>query len=288
MTHHARVRSTFIAPLAALLAALLLPALAAAQTREDAKLITATQVLNELRATPDQSIPTWLFDRAYGIAVIPDVIKGAFMFGGRHGNGVLSARDGNGRFSEPVFISLTGGSFGWQIGAQAADVVLVFASQRSLENFARGQFTLGASASVAAGPMGRVGEAAAGKDAEIYSYSRARGLFAGVALDGTVLAFDRKANRNFYGREVTTEEITGGKATSNSETSRRFIAAIVAGLSPASRGDAAAQESVPAVATPAPAPGGTAPAAQPAQPAPAPDGAKSFPLADPKPGSEPM
>ena len=290
MIYSARSRSPFIALRSALLAALLaaqfLPALAMAQTREDARLITATQVLNELRASPDQRVPTWLFDRAYGIAVIPDVIKGAFIFGGRHGNGVLSSRDANGRFSEPVFISLTGGSVGWQIGAQAADIVLVFASQRSLENFARGQFTLGASASVAAGPLGRSGEAAAGVEAEIYSYSRARGLFAGVALDGTVLAFDRKANRNFYSREVTTAEITSGAVKSNSETARRFLAAIAAGLSSATSGDAAAQGAVPAVATPAPATG--APSATPATPAPATDGAKSFPLADPKPGSEPM
>jgi len=270
MTHYARPRLLFIA----LLTALCAPTFAAAQSREDAKLITATQVLDELRATPDQRIPTWLLDRAYGVAVVPNVIQGAVVFfGGRRGKGVLSARDANGRFSDPVFISLTGGSVGWQIGAQAADVVLVFASKRSLENFGRGQFTLGASASVAAGPMGRTGEAAAGVEAEIYSYSRARGLFAGVALDGTVLAFDGKANRNFYGHEVTTAQITGGEVKANSETSRRFIAAIVAGLSPA----AGAEPTAPAVATPAPA----APAA------PAPEGAKSFPLADPQPGSEP-
>jgi lipid-binding SYLF domain-containing protein len=276
MTHFARRRLPFIA----LLAALCAPAFAAAQSREDARLITATQVLDELRASPDQRIPTWLFDRAYGVAVIPDVIKGAFVFGGRHGNGVLSSRDANGRFSDPVFISLNGGSVGWQIGAQSADVVLVFASQRSLENFGRGQFTLGASASVAAGPMGRTGEAAAGVEAEIYSYSRARGLFAGVALDGTVLSFDNKANRNFYGKEVTTAQITGGEVKANTETSRRFIAAIVAGLSPA----AGAEPTAPAVATPA----AGAPAATPATPAtPAPEGAKSFPLADPQPGSEP-
>ena len=278
MTYSARARTALIA----LLGALCLPAFAAAQTREDARLITATQVLSELQSTPDQSVPTWLFDRAYGIAVIPDVIKGAFVFGGRHGNGVLSSRDANGRFSDPVFISLTGGSVGWQIGAQSADIVLVFASKRSLENFARGQFTLGASASVAAGPLGRSGEAAAGKEAEIYSYSRARGLFAGVALDGTVLAFDRKANRSFYGRDVTTAQITGGEVKSTSETSRRFIAAIVAGLPPASVGGASAQATPPAVPTPAPAPAAPVPATPPS------DAAKTFPLADPKPGSEPM
>jgi lipid-binding SYLF domain-containing protein len=265
------------------LAALLLPAGAAlAQSTEDARLVTATQVLEELRATPDQRLPTWLLDRAYGVAVIPNVLKGAFGFGGRHGNGVLVSRDSAGRFSNPVFISLTGGSFGLQIGAQSADVVLVFATQRSLENFARGQFTLGASASVAAGPLGRTGEAAGGVQAEIYSYSRARGLFAGVALDGTALVFDRKANRNFYGHDVTSEDIFLGTAKTSSESARRFIAAIVAGMSaPGAAADSASAANPAPVATPAP---GTATGAAPAAPA---QGTQSFPLADPKPGSEP-
>ena len=267
-------------PLRALLLALfalLLPTGAAfAQSAEDARLVTATQVLEELRATPDQNVPTWLLDRAYGVAVVPNVIKGAFIFGGRHGNGVMVSRDAAGRYTNPVFISLTGGSFGWQIGAQAADVVLVFATPRSLENFSRGQFTLGATASVAAGPLGRTGEALAGKEAEIYSYSRARGLFAGVALDGTALVFDRGANRDFYGHDVTTNDIFHGTATTNSESARRFIAAIVAGQSTAAANSAAPSGPAPVTtAMPAPAP------AQPAQPA------QSFPLADPAPGSEP-
>ncbi len=261
---------------------MLLPGGAAwAQSREDARLITATQVLEELRATPDQNIPTWLLDRAYGVAVIPDVLKGAFVFGGRHGNGALVARDTSGRFSNPVFISLTGGSIGWQIGAQAADIVLIFASRKSVDKFASGDFTLGLSASVAAGPVGRSGEAAAGVTSEIYSYSRARGLFAGVALDGTALVFDRSANRNFYGHDVTTDDIFGGSVTTNAESARRFIAAIVAGMSPATATAAGPATGTPAspppVATPAPA----------STPAPATPGAQSFPLPDPKPGSEP-
>jgi len=279
MTHSVRVRPLLLATLLALLPY----GIAQAQTREQARLTTATQVLDELRAAPDQNVPSWLFDRAYGIAVIPNVIKGAFVFGGRHGNGVLTSRDANGRFSDPVFISLTGGSFGWQIGAQAADIVLVFATRRSLENFARGQFTLGASASVAAGPLGRTGEAAAGVEAEIYSYSRARGLFAGVALDGTVLAFDAKANRNFYGKDVTSEQIMGGSVTANSEAARRFIAAIVANLTPGATKDSS--PAWPAVVTPAAPVNGSPPAS--GAPAPAAEGAQSFPLADPKPGSEP-
>jgi lipid-binding SYLF domain-containing protein len=274
MSHYVPPRALFV-----LLSILLPGGVAWAQSSEDARLITATQVLDQLHSTPDQNVPTWLLDRAYGVAVIPDVVKGAFVFGGRHGNGVMVARDTSGRFSNPVFISLTGGSVGWQIGAQAADIVLIFATQRSLENFARGDFTLGVTASAAAGPVGRSGEAAAGVSSEVYSYSRARGLFVGVALDGTALVFDRKANRSFYGHDVTTEEIFGGTVSTNAESARRFIAAIVAGMSPATATAAGpgAPATPPPVATPAPT----------ATPAPAAAGAQSFPLADPKPGSEP-
>lgn len=255
-----------------LILAVLLPAAAAsAQSREDARLIIATQVLGELRASPDQNIPAWLLERAYGVAVIPDVIKAGFIFAGRHGNGVLTVRDGAGRFSNPIFLSLTGGSVGWQAGAQQTDVVLVFATRKSVEEFARGQFTLGASASVAAGPVGRQGEAAVGTAAEIYSYSRARGLFAGVALDGTRLRFETGTNADFYGRSnIIADDIITGRVTTNSESARRFISAVASGL-PAST-------AAPAAAAPAPA------ATPPRQPA---TGAQSFPLEDSAPGREP-
>jgi lipid-binding SYLF domain-containing protein len=261
-----------------LLAALPLMGLgaASAQTREDARLITATQVLEEMRAQPDQNVPNWLMERAYGVAVIPEVINAGLVFAGRHGNGVMSVRDESGKFSDPVFLSLTGGSVGWQAGAEATDVILVFATRRSVENFARGKFTLGGSASVAAGPLGRTGEAAAGKDAEIYSYSRSRGLFAGVAFDGSVLRFERSTNHNFYGRSVTADDIFGGKVVnSTSPYARRFIAAITAAVSSRSAGTSAA----PAVAAPSP------PAAP---PAPANSGAQTYPLEDKKPGAEPQ
>src|ERR1700723_2137278 len=200
-------------------------------SREEATLITATQVLEELAATPDQKVPDWLMQRAYGVAVVPEVIKGAFVFGGRYGNGVLTVRDAaSSRFSNPIFIRLGGGSFGAQIGASSTDVVLVFVTPRSVENFARGKFTLGGDVSVAAGPVGRQTEAAAGQAAEIYSYSRSRGLFAGVALDGTVVAFDRSGNHAFYNDDdVTTSMITHNKVTTHSESARRFVDAVSSG-----------------------------------------------------------
>ncbi len=247
--------------------------------REEARLITATQVLDELRSTPDQNVPDWLMQRAYGVAVVPEVIKAAFIFGGRHGNGVLTVRDASGRFSNPIFISLTGGSVGWQVGATSTDVVLVFATARSVENFARGKFTLGADASVAAGPVGRQGEAAAGINAEIYSYSRSRGLFAGVALDGTVVAFDSHANDTYYhSNEVTTTEITGNKVTTNAESARRFLASVAAS---ANGGTTGPGSGTPAPAAPPP------PAAAAPTPAPANSGVKTYPMEDAQPGTEP-
>jgi lipid-binding SYLF domain-containing protein len=250
----------------------------AAPSREEATLITATQVLEELVATPDQRVPDWLMQRAYGVAVVPEVIKGAFFFGGRYGNGVLSVRDAtSGRFSNPIFIRLGGGSFGAQIGATSTDVVLVFVTPRSVEDFARGKFTLGADVSVAAGPVGRQTEAAAGKAAEIYSYSRSRGLFAGVALDGTMIAFDRSGNHAFYNDDdVTTAMITSNKVTTHSESARRFLAAV------------AASANGPGSTAPAPAPATAAP-----PPAAVPSGratsgdVHTFPMEDSHPGGEP-
>lgn len=246
-------------------------------TREDARLITATQVLEELRATPDQNVPDWLMQRAYGVAVIPEVIKGAFVFGGRYGSGVLTVRDPSGRFSSPIFIKLAGGSVGWQLGATSTDVVLVFVTPRSVEHFARGKFTLGADASVAAGPVGRQTEAAAGINAEIYSYSRSRGLFAGVALDGTVIAFDNKANNAFYNsEEVTTTEITSGKISSKSESARRFLAAVATSAN--TGGSEPSSSAAPGAAPPPP----------PAAPPPASSSAvKTYPMEDAQPGQEP-
>lgn len=252
------------------------PAGAAGAGREEARLITAATVLEDFRREPDRGLPSWLLERAYGVAVIPEVIKGAFLFGGRHGNGVLTIRDASGRFGDPVFISLTGGSFGWQIGAQSTDVVLVFATKRSVDEFGRGAFTLGGSASVAAGPVGRSGEAAAGVSAEVYSYSRTRGLFAGVALDGTLLKFDSKANRRFYNLyDVNTAKITSGQAHKDSESVRRFLAAI------ATSANATGSQPAPPPAQPVAQPGAAGPAAPPAS------GAQTYPMEDPHPGAEP-
>ena len=153
-------------------------------------------MLEELRTARDQAIPDRLLERAYGIAVIPDMTKVAFFAGGRHGHGVLVVRDSKGRFGDPVFISMTGGSFGWQWGVQSTDIVLVFTTAKGVEGISGGKVTLGADASVAAGPVGRQASAATDPSfkAEVYSYSRSRGVFAGLALDGTVISIDDDAD----------------------------------------------------------------------------------------------
>jgi len=254
---------------------------AMAQAREEAKLLVATQVLDELRAQRDQQIPERLLQRAYGVAVIPSVAKVAFILGGRRGSGVLVVRDSHGHFSNPLFVNLTGGSVGWQIGAQETDIVLVFTTRRGVEGIADGKLTLGAGASAAAGPVGRQAEVAAGVNAEVYSYSRARGLFAGVALDGTAITMDNKANRNFYGKSgVLPSEIMSGAVTSNSENVRRFLAALATSTGEGTQASARpAAPPAPGTAVPPPAAAGASTGAS--------SEVKTFPMEDPAPGKEP-
>lgn len=174
----------------------------------------AVRVLREIMESPDRRVPRDLLRDAEAVAVIPDVVKAGFVIGGRHGRGLIAVRGADGAFSNPSFISLTGGSVGFQAGVQSTDVILVFRTRRGVDGVVNGKFTLGADAAVAAGPVGR--SAAMATDAmlkaEIYSYSRSRGLFAGVALDGAVLAIDHDANRRAYGRGVTPRRIFEGGA----------------------------------------------------------------------------
>ena len=214
----------YLAGLLSALALVCTGAAAQAQGREEARLLTANQVLNDALGSPDQFVPTRLLERAYGIAVVPDVTKVAFFFGGRRGNGVLVARDPTGHFSDPVFVNLTGGSFGFQWGVQSTDVILVFTTKRSIDRIASGQLTLGADASVAAGPVGRTASAGTNPtlSAEVYSYSRSRGLFVGVALDGSALTIDENADARFYDKGVVSAyDIISGAVRSNSEIAKR-------------------------------------------------------------------
>ncbi len=170
-------------------------------SREAATVDTAARVLQENVSIPVRGIPQTLLANAQAIAIVPDVVKLGFVLAGRRGHGILAVRNPDGSWSNPVFITLTGGSIGWQAGVQSTDVILVFKSRKSVNHVLAGQFTLGADAGVAAGPVGRQATAATDVElrAEIYSYSRSRGLFAGVSLDGSVLAVDSNANAAFYG-----------------------------------------------------------------------------------------
>ena len=175
----------------------------------------AVRVLKEVMMAPDKAIPRDLLQSAQAIAVIPDVIKAGFVVGGRHGEGLISVKTRDGTWSNPSYISITGGSVGFQAGVSSTDVILVFRTQRGVDSIVHGKFTLGADASAAAGPVGRTAQAStdAQLKAEIYSYSRARGLFAGVALDGSALTIDEDANESVYGSGVTARRIFEGGVT---------------------------------------------------------------------------
>jgi len=173
----------------------------AAQANPPAPRVTldqATEVLHELETIKLKGIPPKLLEDAQAVAIIPRVIKGGFIIGGRVGHGVVVMRDAKGVWSQPTFVTIGGASLGFQVGLQSADVVLVFKKRETLTRLLEGKkkLTLGVDASIAAGPVGRQAEAATdGKlEAEIYSYSRARGLFAGVALQGGVLGANKDVN----------------------------------------------------------------------------------------------
>ena len=237
-----------------------------AGAREEGRLLTATEVLQEVQAMPDQQIPDALLARAYGIAVIPDVTKVAFIFGGRHGNGVLVVRDKLGAsWSNPVLISLTGGSWGFQAGAQASDIILVITTRAGIEGIAGGKLTLGADASVATGPVGRQGSAATDLqfNAEIYTYARTRGLFGGISLDGTVIAISRSANASLYNKVgVSATEIFSAQSPVAPPTAIRFLERLALLTHTTVRGSPAPQADVPAAAA-APPPTGSAPSVDP-------------------------
>jgi lipid-binding SYLF domain-containing protein len=185
------------------------PLLARKSTDEAERARKAADVLAEVMAIPEGSIPDELMERARGIAVIPHLVKGAFGVGGRYGKGLISQRQPNGKWSTPAFIEIGGGSFGFQIGFQETDVVLVFTNEAGIKTLLDGKVTLGADASVAAGPVGR--QATADTDIKfssaIYSYSRNKGLFAGVSLEGAAIMMDDDANRRVYGKDVSGQEI---------------------------------------------------------------------------------
>ncbi len=258
-------------------------AAALAGNREEARLLQATQVLQDTQAMPDQAMPDWLLRRAQGIAVIPGVVKVALIAGGRGAKGVLVVRDAQGRWSNPVFLTLGGGSFGFQWGLEVSDVILVFTTRRSIEGVTGGKLTLGADAAVAVGPVGRQVSGATDIGlAEVYSYSRSKGLFAGVAIDGTVLAIDHSANAEYYQRPgVLASDLLAPTAPAPPPSAQKLLDAL--------RRLPSGGDGVQPTAGARPA-GAAAPSLAPAPAAGPPDGrglesggATTYPLNDPKP-----
>src|SRR5919201_2754632 len=179
----------------------------AGEERERAQ--NAATVMSEIMQIPEGGIPNQLMERAEAIAVIPHMVKGAFGLGGEYGKGLVSHRMDNGKWSAPSFIKIGGGSFGLQLGVQATDLVLVFTNREGFKGLLDGKVKLGADAAVAAGPVGR--DASASTDvllkSPVLAYSRSKGLFAEISLDGSVVTINDSANKSAYGKELSAQDI---------------------------------------------------------------------------------
>jgi lipid-binding SYLF domain-containing protein len=186
----------------------------AGSAREDAteRLENAGNVLHEIMAMPDKGIPEEVLEHAKCVAVVPHMVKGGFIFGGKGGKGVATCRTANG-WSAPAFITISGGSWGLQIGVEAVDVVLIIQNEKGMQKLLSSNFQIGADASAAAGPVGRHAEAGTDwkMDTEILTYSRAKGAFAGLTLEGASLRQDDDSRHAIYGRNATTRAILLGK-----------------------------------------------------------------------------
>lgn len=253
------------------------PALADSKT--DQRLNESRQVFESFANLTEQAIPAWLLERSYGIVVVPNLIKGALGIGGRGGRGVMAVRNPDGSWSYPVFVTLAGVNFGFQFGVQSTDIVMVLMSQKSVEGIAGGKVTLGADASVAAGPIGRAAAATtdATLKAQVLSYSRNEGIFAGVALDGTVIAIDDGSNEEAYGTpDILPSAVLEGRIANPPSAAVDFSAALDRATS------AGAPAAAPASAAPPAAPASPAPAAEPAA-----EPATTYPMEDPSPGAPP-
>lgn len=190
-----------------------LPAMAAtSRDKLDARLDAAKTVIQEIEAVPDKAIPQEITENATCVGVVPGLLKAAFVFGGEHGQGVVTCRTGHG-WSAPVFIQMTGGSWGLQIGGQSTDLVLVAVNQKGFQDLLNSKFKIGAGASAAAGPVGRDAQMATNwkMQSELLTWSRSKGLFAGINLNGTVVAQNKDATDAFYGTPHSMKAILTGE-----------------------------------------------------------------------------
>ena len=186
---------------------------------------SARAILEEVMDVPEESIPKEVFKEAYGVAIIPNVIKVGFIFGGRFGQGVLTVKLKDNKWSYPVFIKLKGGSFGYQLGAQTSDIILVFRHKKSVDGIVNSKFTLGANANVAAGPIGLSRGKATDilQKADILSYTRSKGFFAGISLEGAVLEVDPNLDAEYYKRDLPVKIILTSDDIDAPPSAKQFL-----------------------------------------------------------------
>ncbi len=208
-----RVRTAIL-----LSAGLLFCVSAGAQEKELKKVEASTNVLKDF-GQMKESIPSQLLEMTEGIIIIPKMINAGLVIGGKRGKGIAMVKNAAGSWSDPVFVTLTGGSFGFQAGVQAVDLVLIFKHKESLMDISKASFTLGGDISVAAGPVGRSSSASTDYklEAEVYSYSRSKGLFAGISLSGAALEIDDKADSGFYGESISSKTLFSGASKTKSD-----------------------------------------------------------------------
>jgi len=259
---------------------------AMADEKTDKRLEASRLVFESFTGMSEASIPDWLLERAYGVVVVPKVFEIAVGFGGRGGRGVMAVRNPDGSWSNPVFVTLGGGSFGFQFGMHMTDTVLVLMSRKSVEGISGGKVMLGADASVAAGPVGRT--AAASTDpmlkTQVLSYARTEGVFAGVAVEGTVISVDDGSNATAYGASgILASQILEGKLGTPPPAALEFKAAVQRATDHASAAPHS-ETTAPAAAAPAAGPA-TAPTPPPETKSGSP--AQTYPMEDPQPGAPP-
>ena len=219
----------FFASALAVLLLLIPSASLMAQSDEAARVKESAIVLGEIMAASDSAIPSSVLGKAEGIAIFPGTLRGGFIVGAERGRGILSVRDEKTRaWSTPAFLTITGGSVGLQIGMRATDLVLVIQNRRGLENLVRNEFKIGAGAAATGGPVGRDANAATDIQlrAEILSYSRSPGLFAGATLEGASIKQDEDANGRFYGEKLTTRQVVFDSKAKAPETTTPWFEAL--------------------------------------------------------------
>lgn len=198
-----------------------------AQEKQTDKLVAATKVVNEFAAMKDK-VPKQLLNISEGIMIIPKMINAGLGIAGKRGKGIAIVKNADGSWSNPVFVTITGGSVGFQAGIQSVDLVLIFTKSETLVNIGNGSFTLGGDVSVTAGPVGRNSSASTDYkfEAEVYSYSKSKGLFAGISISGSAIDIDEKAISKFYGEELDAKTLFESSGKDHSEATTGFIAAV--------------------------------------------------------------